>query len=53
MRLGEELYALGRVDEAAQEIFAALEIDPALAEAHVDLGRIKQRWGDAPAAEAS
>src|SRR5689334_24646167 len=38
-RLAEELLTLGRIDEARDEIEAALHLDPQFAEAHVDLAR--------------
>src|SRR5438093_958583 len=50
-RLGEELMALGRLDEAREALEGALRYDPDFAEAHVDLGRISLRLGDAVTAE--
>src|SRR5215470_13254320 len=38
-RLAEELLALGRVDEAREEVEAALHLDPEFPEAFVDLAR--------------
>src|SRR5688500_10208738 len=49
-RLGEELLALGRLDEARDALEAALRFDPTFAEAHLDLGRIALRLGDTAAA---
>src|SRR5262245_10265952 len=46
-RLAEELLALGRVDEAREEVEAALHLDAQFAEAHVDLARVRMRLGDA------
>ena len=52
-RLAEELLTLGRVDEARDEIEAALHLDTQFAEAHVDLARVKLRLGDGAGAELS
>jgi tetratricopeptide (TPR) repeat protein len=51
--LAEELLALGRVDEARDEIEAALHLDAQFAEAYVDLARVRLGLGDAGSAEAS
>src|SRR5581483_12454862 len=52
-RLAEELLALGRVDEAREEIEAALHLDPAFPEGWVDLARIELRVGDGQSAETA
>src|SRR5262249_26441192 len=51
-RLAEELLQLGRVDDAREELEAALRLDPEYADAYLDLGRLKLRLGDQAAAEA-
>src|SRR5437763_7695817 len=51
-RLAEELLALGRVDEAREEVEAALHLDPEFPEAFVDLGRVRLRVGDHGGAES-
>ena len=52
-RLAEELLALGRIDEARDQAEMALRLDPGLAEAYIDLGRIHLRLGEEAAAEAA
>jgi tetratricopeptide (TPR) repeat protein len=52
-RLAEELLQLGRIDEAREEVEAALHLDPQFPEGWVDLARVKERIGDWAGAEAS
>lgn len=52
-RLGEELLVLGRLDEAREEIDAALHLDAQFPEGWVAMSRVKQRAGDPTAAEAA
>src|SRR5262245_21125550 len=52
-RLAEELLALGRVDEAREEVEAALHLDPDFPEAYVDLARVRLRVQDQGGAESA
>jgi tetratricopeptide (TPR) repeat protein len=49
--LAEELLALGRLDEARNEIEIAVRLDPGFADAYVDLGRIARLVQDPGGAE--